>query len=90
MKKWFFTFSKGAIFQDYFVEVFAPTYLKARDTMCCYYGKGWSKQYSREEWFKPLFTVAGEYHLKYLETLIYSEEVENYLIKYNELIKKYK
>lgn len=87
MKKWFFTFGKGALFQDYYVEVFAPTYIKAMETMCCYYGKTWSKQYSREEWFSPFYTIAAEYHLSFLETLIYSEDVEEYIKRYNEMFK---
>lgn len=90
MNKWFFTFGEGALFQHYFVEVFAPTYLKARETMFCYYKSTWSKQYSREEWFDSFYNVAAQFHLSYLETLFYSEEVDEYTKNYEELIKKYK
>lgn len=89
MKKWFFTFGKGALFQDFYVEVFAPSYIKASETMFCYYGKTWTKQYSREEWFKSTYTVGLEYHLNFLETLIYSEEVDECMKEHYEVIKKY-
>lgn len=74
LKKWFFTFGQGALYQEYYVEVFAPSYMAARDTMLQYYGHAWSKQYTREEWFKPFFTIVGEYHLSHLETLISFED----------------
>lgn len=90
MKKWFFTFGKGALFQEYFVEVFAPSYLKAQETMYYYYRNTWAKQYNRDEWFQSFYTVAAEYHLKYLETLFYTEEVEEYINQHNELVKDYK
>lgn len=90
MKKWFFTFDKGARFQDYFVEVFAPSYIAARETMFFYYGKTWHMQYSRDEWFDSFYNKAAEYHLSYLETLFHSADVDAHIAEYEDKIKEYK